>query len=129
MSYLAGVNAIYPIWAVGTQDMLWESYVSSQGTISGISAMPSMHVGTSVIFFLCARASGIRWLTWFTGIFAVMVMLGSVLLAWHYAVDGYFAWGLTLVLWWAAGRMARRWEATPAALRFSRAFVESPASL
>ena len=108
MSYLAGVNAIYPVWAVGTQDMLWESYVSSQGTISGISAMPSMHVGTSVIFFLCARASGIRWLTWFTGIFAVMVMLGSVLLAWHYAVDGYAGALIAVVCWWLAGQWVRR---------------------
>jgi hypothetical protein len=62
-------------------------------------------------------------------VYVGVIFAGSIHLGYHYAVDGYFAWALTRVLWWAAGHMARRWEATPAALRFSRAFVESPASL
>lgn len=108
MAYLNATNAIYPIWAIGTQDMLWDSYVTSEGAISGISAMPSMHVGTSVIFFLCARASGIRWLSWLAGSFAVMILLGSVLLAWHYAVDGYAGALIALFCWWLAGLWVRR---------------------
>jgi len=103
MAYLKATDAIYPIWAIGTQDMLWDSYVTSAGAISGISAMPSMHVGTSVTFFLCARASGIRWLSWLCGIFAVAILLGSVLLGWHYAVDGYAGALIALFCWWIAG--------------------------
>ncbi len=103
MAYLAHADTLHPIWALSTQDMLWESYVTSEGMISGISAMPSMHVATTVIFFLCARAAGIAWLTWATGIFAVMIQLGSVLLAWHYAVDGYAGALLALGCWWIAG--------------------------
>lgn len=103
MAYLAHANTIYPIWALPTQDMLWESYERSEGLISGISAMPSMHVATAVLFFLCARAAGIAWLSWATAIFAVMIQIGSVLLAWHYAVDGYAGALLALGCWWIAG--------------------------
>lgn len=108
MSYLRWTNSIYPIWAVTTQDMVWDSYVTSKGVISGISAMPSMHVGSSVLFFLCARASGLRWLAWFSGVFAVLILLGSVLLAWHYAVDGYAGALIALACWWLAGWWVKR---------------------
>jgi membrane-associated phospholipid phosphatase len=88
--------------------MLWESYETSEGMISGISAMPSMHVATAVLFFLCARGAGIAWLSWATGIFAVMIQIGSVLLAWHYAVDGYAGALLALGCWWLAGWWVKR---------------------
>ena len=108
MSYLHETDKIYPIWAVGTQNMLWESYSSSKGLVSGISAMPSMHVGTSVVFFLCARASGVRWLAWLTGIFVILILVGSVMLAWHYAVDGYAGALVALFCWWIAGLWVKR---------------------
>lgn len=109
MAYLGQVNAVYPVWALNAQEMLWESYVASDGAISGISAMPSMHVGTVVIFFLCARASGVRWLTWLTGLFLVMIPVGSVLLAWHYAVDAYAGALIALACWWLAGLWVKRY--------------------
>lgn len=103
MAYLNQASGIYPVWALSTQNMLWDSYAESKGLISGISAMPSMHVGTSVIFFLCARAASIRWLAWLTGIFAATILIGSVVLAWHYAVDGYVGALIALFCWWIAG--------------------------
>jgi hypothetical protein len=107
MDYLAAADRVYPLWALSTQEMLWQSYVTSGGLVSGISAMPSLHVATAVLFFLCARAAGIRWLTWFTGIFAAMILLGSVLLAWHYAVDGYAGALIAVFCWWLAGLWVR----------------------
>lgn len=109
MSYLGQVNASYPVWALNAQENLWESYASSKGAISGISAMPSMHVGTTVIFFLCARASGLRWLTWLAGLFLVMIPIGSVVLGWHYAVDAYAGALIALGCWWLAGIWVRRY--------------------
>ena len=36
--------------------------------------------------------------------FALMIFLGSVHLAWHYAADSYIAWALTLALWFGRGK-------------------------
>jgi hypothetical protein len=44
-----------------------------------------------------------RIVGWAYAAFAVLVMVGSVHLAWHYAIDGYLAAALTIVIWWVAG--------------------------
>lgn len=111
MSRLREINDYFPLWALSTQDMLWRNYVESRGTISGISAMPSMHVGTSVIFFLCAAASRLRWLTWATGFFVVAVLIGAIVLGWHYSVDCYAGALVALACWWLAGRWVARQDA------------------
>jgi membrane-associated phospholipid phosphatase len=41
-------------------------------------------------------------------VFAAIIAVGSVLLAWHYAVDGYAGAAIALACWWLAGRLARR---------------------
>lgn len=107
MNYLAEANMVYPIWALKAQDMLWHSYTTGNGMVSGISAMPSMHVATSVMFFICARAAGLRWLTWCTGVFAMVILLGSILLGWHYAADGYVGALVAAGCWWLAGVITR----------------------
>ena len=127
MAYLRRANEIVPIWALNVQDKLWRLHVAGSAAAS-ISAMPSLHNGSALLF---ALASG-GWHAWVRRLlwaYVGVIFAGSIHLGYHYAVDAYFAWGLTLALWWAAGPMARRWEATPAAMRFSRAFAESPASL
>ena len=58
MNYLNQANASYPIWAVPTQATLWQSHLAGHGDIEGVSAMPSMHVGTTVLFILCAWRCG-----------------------------------------------------------------------
>ena len=103
MAYLADANTQYPIWAVTTQDILWQSHVAGAGEIEGVSAMPSMHVATTILFILCARAAGIRWLTWFTYAFSLTIFLGSILLAWHYAIDGYAGALVALGCWKLSG--------------------------
>ena len=103
MHHLAGANEVYPVWTIGAQHMLWNIYSDSNGTLSAISAMPSMHVASSVLFILCARASGICWLTWLCGFVAVAVFIGSIVLAWHYAVDGYAGAVLALACWKLGG--------------------------
>lgn len=104
MSYLRGLlKDGYPIWAVTTQDMLWQSH-QSNALVSGagISAMPSVHVALVVLFALLAREYGRNAQIFFT-VFAVLIFLGSVHLAWHYAVDGYVGALVTVVIWWIAG--------------------------
>ncbi len=110
MAYLHAANEVYPIWALGVQEMLWsnsELSISSPG--SGISAMPSMHVATSVLFTLLGwrthRMLGIAF-TLFTGV----IFVGSIHLGWHYAVDGYFAIAATCLIWTVVGRALVRSE-------------------
>jgi hypothetical protein len=111
MAYLHAVNDIVPVWAVNMQDFLWQGYVA-QSPIEGISGMPSMHNGSALLFALAVfrvnRAAG-----WVLTAHALFIFLGSVHLAWHYAVDAYLAWALTYAVWLATGPVARWWEARP----------------
>jgi len=121
MAYLYQVNETLPIWALNTQEMLWTSYTSKEGLVAGISAMPSMHNASAVLFALLgwkvSRAHGIA-LT----IFAVLIFLGSIHLGWHYAVDGYFAIVLAVVIWWISGKIATWATNRPAARAYQARF-------
>jgi hypothetical protein len=48
---------------------------------------------------------------WALTVFAVLILLGSVHLAWHYAVDGYVSIVAVPLLWWLVDRMYDRLEA------------------
>jgi hypothetical protein len=41
-------------------------------------------------------------------VYALIVMIGSVHLGWHYAVDGYLGAAGMLVLWWGLGKIPDR---------------------
>jgi hypothetical protein len=94
------------VWAVHVQDALWTAYKGGGGQIAGISAMPSMHVGSSVLFCLFGIGFG-RRIGWLMAAFALCILLASVHLGWHYAVDGYAAVVVALVSWWTARRLQR----------------------
>ncbi|MDH3473403.1 MAG: phosphatase PAP2 family protein [Rhodospirillales bacterium] len=103
MDYLRAVSEAYPVWALDVQEQLWQAYVDDGDPLGkGISAMPSMHVATVVLFALVAWATDRRLGALFIA-YAVVVQIGSVHLAWHYALDGYVAALLTLAIWRAAG--------------------------
>jgi hypothetical protein len=111
MAWLNHVNESHSVFALGIMDELWASYIQGQGSISGISAMPSMHVGSSILFILCALATGKRWLAWTTTVFALAIFVGSIHLGWHYAVDGYLGAAIAQVCWWLAARIVN-WDRT-----------------
>jgi hypothetical protein len=102
MHYLAGLD----LQAVKLQRMLWEIYVKQDtGMVgSGISAMPSMHIATSTVVMLSMWRTRARLL----GVaFVAFMLVGSVHLGWHYAVDGYAGILMALGLWHAVGAAAR----------------------
>jgi hypothetical protein len=89
----------FAIWSVDTQRALWEIHSQRQAAIGGgISAMPSMHVSTSVLMALgIGRVN--KKLAIFFWAYVAVIQIGSVHLAWHYAIDGYLAAVLTLLIW------------------------------
>ncbi len=103
MSYLQRVDEAHAIWALGAQEMLWGNYQMRDVMVgSGISAMPSMHVAIATLFALvCWRVR--RWLGIAMTVYAVVIMLGSVHLGWHYAIDGYLGAAGMLAIWWCVG--------------------------
>jgi hypothetical protein len=99
MDYLRAANETYKIYAVGTQELLWRNYMD-KGVIlgGGISAFPSIHVGTAFLFVLMARHVNRIAFAFFTAFF-ILIFFGSVHLGWHYAVDGYFSIATTWGIW------------------------------
>lgn len=113
MQYLHLANRHLPIDALAVQKLLWQGYQQHVG-VSGltISAMPSMHVTTAVLLALVgcrvSRPVGIA-LT----LFAIAIMVGSIHLGWHYAVDGYVGAAGALLIWNVVGLLLRH---TPASV-------------
>ncbi len=103
--FLNDVNTRLPIWNLDMQRFLWDGYASNKDPI-GISAFPSMHNGMALLIALATwrahRGLGIA-----LSIFAGLIFIASVHLGWHYAVDGYGAFAVTLVCWWIGGIVAR----------------------
>ena len=105
MAYLHDVDTRLPIWALDTQQFLWDGYTGKIPAI-GISAFPSMHNASTLLFALAARRRS-RGLGIAFAIYAVIILVGSVHLGWHYAVDGYAGLALAALCWWLAGYVAR----------------------
>lgn len=98
----------------GTQDYLNASigqpFVISGG---GISAMPSMHVATVVIYALAAR--GTRW--WWPALAMIGVtVVGSVHFGFHYSTDALLGAVVAWLAWRAAGRWFGRFQDAPGIL-------------
>jgi hypothetical protein len=116
MAYLNAANESLPVGALDVQDILWKAR-DETAPFGGVSAMPSMHNATALLFLLTSRGFP-RWLRGLLLVHLILVFLGSVHLAWHYAVDAYVAWAITLAVWYAAGPLSRWWESRPAAQAF-----------
>jgi membrane-associated phospholipid phosphatase len=92
------------------------------GVFAGISAMPSLHVAAVVLFSLIAWGCRPLWGALLAA-YALSVQIGSVVLGWHYAIDGYvgalLAWGC----WTLAGPIAQTPRAFEARAPQARASV------
>jgi hypothetical protein len=109
MAYLHAADRSYPLMALDVQQTLidWKQ-AGSHGLGRGISAMPSMHVAIASLFAILgwrhSRALGIA-LT----LFLLLILIGSIHLGYHYAVDGYLSMIVTPILWAVSGTAARAW--------------------
>ncbi|PKP86352.1 MAG: hypothetical protein CVT78_13820 [Alphaproteobacteria bacterium HGW-Alphaproteobacteria-17] len=124
MNYLFAANTSYPVMSLDVQQRLIDWHASGSTDLGrGISAMPSMHVSLAFLFFLATRKVS-RKLGFVFFAYFVAIAVGSVHLAYHYAVDAYLAFAVTAVIWilcGAFGRLSRsvsdRPQSQPAAAR------------
>lgn len=121
MAYLADVNTRLPIWMLDAQQLLWDGYTGKADAI-GISAFPSMHNASALVFAL-AFGQVNRKLGWFYLAYTVVILLGSVHSGWHYAVDGYAGLAIAWVSWIVAGHLARWHEARTEVIRFNKSLA------
>jgi hypothetical protein len=109
MHYLdAGSFAPDPLLARRAQEALWDNYlVSSDNPFVRISAMPSIHVASTLLYALAARRSS-RTLALIATGYCLIILLGSIHLGWHYAVDGEVSLLAVPLIWWLSGRLTAR---------------------
>ncbi len=101
--------------AVMAQKVLWANYIAMvrgrEGVLEhfqpvlGIAAMPSLHVGSHWLFALWARRHEPRLFP-FLALATGLTFLGSLVTAWHYAIDGYVG----MLIAWLGVRLADRFE-------------------
>jgi hypothetical protein len=96
------------LWAVYNQIGLWEAKITHKWLpFGGISAMPSIHVAMAMIFMLTAwQANKLYGLV--LALYVLIIQIGSIVLAWHYAVDGYISIISTILIWNVIGKLVGR---------------------
>lgn len=104
MAYLHSADRDFPIWSVNSQQYLLKAN-NGPHFGAGISAFPSMHIGAVMLNVMLCRHLHRFWrivsLT-----FLMLILIGSVQLGWHYAVDGYFSILAVPLIWWSAGKIS-----------------------
>jgi len=99
-----------PLMTLPVQDMLLERfYADERGLGSGITAMPSLHVAIAFLFWLTMRRIDRRAGRWFFAFF-VVIWVGSVHLAYHYALDGLASVLGVLAIWRVSGAVIEGWD-------------------
>jgi len=88
-------------------DYLWSAVARREVVFGGgVSAFPSLHIAIPALA-ACAAWRVSPWLSVAFMLYDATLLVCSVGLGWHYAVDGYVAIALVPALWWAAGRLIR----------------------
>ncbi len=112
MARLRAIDAVHHLKILDFSRWLLES---GQGIGAGISAMPSLHVGKAwFAFVLVQHRCGWRWYTWAALAFPLLMLVASVHLAWHYAVDGIVSIALVTLLWVGFGKLVDATREIPA---------------
>ncbi|WP_427965074.1 phosphatase PAP2 family protein [Altererythrobacter sp.] len=121
--YLRAANEQIPVMVVPVQDMLVERFMASErGLGSGITAMPSMHIAICVLYWIAMREVSPRLGRYFLA-FMIVIWIGSVHLAYHYALDGLASLIAMAAIWWFAKRLFKLWDRLP--MPFAQAILRT----
>lgn len=91
-----------------TSAYLYANYLEGGHALgTGISAMPSVHLAIVTLnaLMLGTLNRTIGMLAW---VYVVLILVGSVFLGWHYAIDGYVSIAVVALIWWTVGRVLNR---------------------
>ena len=103
--------------ALALQDYLYTT-MGQESIGSGISAFPSIHVAmTTLLVIITWNRFRAGWPTALALAFHLCIFVGSIHLAWHYAVDGLASMILTAALWWGVGAILQKGEPAAAPKR------------
>ena len=104
LAYLREVDSVSDLRALQLQNLLWTSHIGGEtGLATGISAAPSIHVAMVTLLALFGFNVDKR-LGVLLSVFAIAVFVGSIHLAWHYAIDGYLSVFGTCLIWTLSGK-------------------------
>ena len=99
MIRLNEIHTSMPLIAIRNQIGIWKAYENRVWLpFGGISAMPSLHIAIAVIFALAGWRVN-RYLGILLIVYVFITLIGSIILGWHYAVDGYVSILLTILIW------------------------------
>ena len=101
------------LFAHGAQEYLLLT-LGNENIGSGISAMPSLHVALAVLLFILCRDQFGRkhWTSRATLVYAVLIWIGSVHLAWHYALDGIVSAATIILMWQGSKYLVNKRDST-----------------
>ncbi len=95
------------VWAVVLQGLLLDAYSNADIPVSGISAMPSIHVYLAFLIAISFKKYG--YTAFIIGFsYAILIFLGSFLLAWHYLLDGVVSIALVSIMWRLSSQLSIR---------------------
>ncbi len=98
----------YSLQALKFQSLLWDSFINENNALgAGISAMPSMHVSMATLLSLSTYKLN-KTLCFIMWVYTLFIQIGSVHLAWHYALDGYVSILVTTIIWYVWGMTINR---------------------
>ncbi len=123
------IDGEHRLVALGAVNYLTET-IGQDRMGGGISAMPSLHVSIAFLVFLGSYTyADSRLLKIATGLFAATIMLGSVHLGWHYAVDGIVGIVAVSLIWWGTGRFVDWLDARDRTAGLSAPITALPATI
>jgi hypothetical protein len=105
--YLSRVDRGFGLITMDVREILWSAHQGrAANPFTGISAFPSIHVAMAALYVLALWRSA-RRLALVAVVYTAAIVISSVHLGWHYAVDAYAGVIGAVVCWVLAGWLGR----------------------